>query len=248
MQDQVSTSSGRGPGEPGPLRPSLKPVMVFLVLAAGLVVVYLSPLRYYLSHVRELKAKLAELGWAGPVAYMAGVLILVTMGAPRLLFCPIGGLAFGFVWGLVWTQIPTLIAYYVVFLFVRWGGRDFVLRHWPKFGHWKLVLGRRAILTLVFLRQAPVHGLVVNVLLALSPIHHADFLMGTALGLLPQAVPFTLVASGAVKVSGGESVLYILGGLLTVVLVWAAFGLTMRFSGWMGSLRRTNEGGGERRA
>ena len=59
-------------------------------------------------------------------------------------------------------------------------------------------------------RQLPISGLITNLLLGLAPIRHLDFLVGTAIGLLPEAIPFTLVASGAVKLGGGEHIGYVL--------------------------------------
>ena len=90
--------------------------------------------REYLGNIQNIKFWLLSLGWVGPAVWIGIVFLLVAAGTPRLLFCPIGGLAFGFWRGLLWTQVATLAGYYVLFLFVRWGGQDFILRHWPRVG------------------------------------------------------------------------------------------------------------------
>ena len=202
-------------------RALLRPLIVFAVIALGLVAVYASPLREYLRHVREIKLRVNDLGAWGPVLYMLAVYVVIALGFPRLILCPVGGIIFGFVWGLVWTQIPTLLGYYTTFLFVRWGGRDFVARRWPKLKRLDGLFKERAVPALLLVRQLPVSGVLINLLLGLSPVRHRDFLLGTAIGLLPQAIPFTLVASGTVKLSGGESTLYIGGAALIIFAVWA---------------------------
>ncbi len=214
-----------------------KALILFAFLALSLALVYFSPLREYLEHLREMKIRIRAMGITGPLAYMAGVFILVSLGFPRLIFCPIGGIIFGFVQGLVWTQVATLAGYYVLFLFVRWGGRDFALRHWPRLNRMHAVLDRSAIPTIIIMRQLPINGLIINLFLGLSRIRHRDFLVGTAIGVLPQAVPFTLVASGAVKLGGGESFLYVIGATAFLLLVWLSFWLIAHKTGLIARLR-----------
>jgi len=164
--------------------------------------------------------------------------VLVASGMPRLLFCPIGGLAFGFWYGLLWTQAATLAGYYVLFLFVRWGGRDFVLRHWPQVGRLKEhVHGHSAALLVFAMRQLPISGLIINLLLGLSPIRHRHFLVGTAFGILPEAVPFTLVASGLIKLNERNTPFYIVAAVAIFLLVCASMWYFSRHSRLLAELR-----------
>jgi uncharacterized membrane protein YdjX (TVP38/TMEM64 family) len=133
---------------------------------------------------------------------MGIVFILVASGAPRLLFCPIGGLAFGSWRGLLCTRIPTLAGYYALFLFVRWGGRDFVLGRWLRIGRLRGHFhGPSATLLAFTVCQVPMSGLIINFMLGMSPIRNRHFLLGTAFGILPEAIPLTLVASGTFKLA-----------------------------------------------
>jgi uncharacterized membrane protein YdjX (TVP38/TMEM64 family) len=202
-----------------------KPLIMLAVMAAAFALIYFTPARSYLANIQVVKLWLLSLGWVGPAAWMGIVFVLVATGMPRLLFCPIGGLAFGFWYGLLWTQVATLAGYYVLFLFVRWGGRDFVLRHWPRVGQLKNHFhGPSAALMVIAVRQLPVSGLIINFLLALSPIRHSHFLIGTIFGILPAAIPFTLVASGIFKLTGQNTPLYIAAAvgifLLLSVMIW----------------------------
>ena len=216
-----------------------KPVIMLVAVLAAFVVVSLTPARRYLGNIQGFKYWLLSLGWVGPAAWMGIVFGLVAAGMPRLLFCPIGGLAFGFWLGLLWTQVATLAGYYVLFLFVRWSGRDFVLRHWPRVGRFKTHFhGHSAALLVFAVRQLPISGLIINFLLGLSPIRHHHFLLGTAFGILPEAIPFTLVASGAFKLTGRNTPLYIAAAVGLLLLVCAALWYFSRHSKLLSELRR----------
>lgn len=215
-----------------------KPLIMLAVVATAFASVYFTPVREYLSNIHNVKYQLVSLGWVGPAVWMGIVFVLVASGMPRLLFCPMGGLAFGFWYGLLWTQAATLAGYYTLFLFVRWGGQEFVLRHWPRVGGLKKHLrGHSGTLAVFAMRQLPISGLVINFLLALSPIRHGHFLLGTAFGILPQAIPFTLVASGVFKLTGRNTPLYIAAAVGFILLVCAALWYFTRHSKLMVQLR-----------
>ncbi len=200
-----------------------KPLIMLTIVAAAFAFVYFTPARAYLSNIHGIKYWLLSLGWVGPAAWMGIVFTLVAVGIPRLLFCPIGGIAFGFCYGLLWTQLATLAGYYALFLFVRWGGQDFVLRHWPRVKRLKEHFhGNSAALLVFSVRQLPISGLLINFLLGLSPIRHRHFLLGTAIGILPEAIPFTLVASGTFKLTSQNTPIYIAAAIAFLLFVCAA--------------------------
>jgi uncharacterized membrane protein YdjX (TVP38/TMEM64 family) len=224
----------------------LKPLIMLAVVAAAFALVYFTPARKYLGDIQSVKYWLLSLGWVGPSAWMGIVFVLVAAGMPRLLFCPISGLAFGFWNGLLWTQVATLAGYYALFLFVRWGGRDFVLRHWPRVRRLKEHFhGHSAALMVFAVRQLPISGLVINFLLGLSPIRHRHFLLGTAFGILPEAIPFTLVASGTFKLTGGNTPLYIAAAVGVLLLVCGALWYFSRHSKLLAELRTETEADNE---
>ncbi len=221
---------------------SWKPLIMLTLVAAALALVYFTPARKYLGNFQSVKVWLVSLGWMGLAVWMGIVFVLVAAGMPRLLFCPIGGLAFGFWHGLLWTQVATLAGYYALFLFVRWGGQDFVLRHWPRVGRLKKHFhGHSAALLVFAVRQLPISGLIINFLLGLSPIQHRHFLLGTAFGILPEAIPFTLVASGMVKLTGRNTPLYIAAAIGLLLLVCASLWYFSHHSKLLSELRNETE-------
>jgi uncharacterized membrane protein YdjX (TVP38/TMEM64 family) len=68
-------------------------------------------------------------------------------------------------------------------------------------------------------RQLPISGLIINFLLGLSPIRHSHFIIGTAFGILPAAIPFTLVASGMFKLTGRNTPFYMAAAVGIFLLV-----------------------------
>lgn len=212
------------------LKPFAKPLIVMLVLGGGLLALAKSPLRSYLAHADQMRATMEALGSWAAVAYIAVASVLMAFGFPRYVCLPIAGLAFGFWWGLLWTQVATLFGYYGTFAFVRWGGKSFVERYVPRLRKMHRVFHEHAVPTIVLMRLAPVSGVLINLLLGLSPITHGDFLWGTLLGTLPEAIVMTYVGSSAAHLSRSESVAWVAGGLIFVVLVWIVFSWVVRRS------------------
>jgi len=204
---------------PGTLgwRDIIKPLLVFGFLVAALLLVYLSPWREQLHHLRDLREPLRDSRF-GPLLFAAGIFVLTAMGTPRLILCTLGGLIFGFTRGLLLTQVATLAGYYVTFLFVRWGGRNVVLRRWPRLAGMHALLDRHAAWKVMLIRQTPVTGVITNCFFALSTLRHRDFLLGTAVGLIPQAIPATLLGSSAIKTDRGQQFLFLALALLLFLL------------------------------
>lgn len=220
----VVANAATGPNLAAVERASLRKAGLLLVVLLGLVaVVYLTPLRAWVSDVARLSAELRALGWLAPAVFVLGTALLVTVGVPRLLLCPLAGMVFGFWSGLLLSQLGTLIGYYLLFLFVRWGGRGFVLRHKPQLSRFTDLIGRQGVPAVILARQLPVHGWLVNLVLSLAPIRHRHFLLGTAIGLLPEAIPCTLIGAGALRGSLAHSVGFLLLAVVGLALVWIAF-------------------------
>ncbi|MGW8268183.1 MAG: VTT domain-containing protein, partial [Longimicrobiales bacterium] len=110
----------------------------------------------------------------------------VAVGFPRLPLCAVAAVTFGFALGLLLSQIASVLGAYCMFLFVRWGGAERA-RAWLARRPRMSLLGERPGLAAVFLiRQAPITGVVINLLLALSRVRHRDYVIGTFLGFLPR--------------------------------------------------------------
>jgi uncharacterized membrane protein YdjX (TVP38/TMEM64 family) len=180
-----------------------------------LALVYLSPLRAWLGRLREISGQIRGLGVLAPLAVMVSIAVLVAVGFPRLVLCAIAGMALGFWSGLVWAQLGTLLGNYATFLVARFAARQWAEHYLSKRGKLHTLVQREGIAGVILARQLPVPGLLVNLACALFPLRHRDFLIGTLLGQLPEAVPCTLIGAGALKGAG------LIGlGVAVAVVAW----------------------------
>jgi len=206
------------PDEP---RPPWRRIAAFaLFITVLLALVYLSPLKSYLLRARELSEAIRGLGLVGPLVLMLSVTLLVALGFPRLVFCVLAGMALGFWQGLFWTQLGTLAGNYILFLIARTGGGEWVRHLVNRRTRLSELLRREGVTGVILARQVPIPGLVINLGLGLTSIRHRDFLLGTIIGQLPQAIPCTLIGAGALKSSFGKSVGLIGLAVAAALLLW----------------------------
>ncbi len=180
------------------------------------------------EHVRNWDS-LAELFKAGGLqAEMYFVLIssfLIMVGTPRLLFCALGGFAFGFWEGLAWSLLSSLIGSFLAFKAARWGGRAWLAEHFGQrrfFG--RIVHAKPTIPSVTLIRMLPVSNAIINFGLALSHVGDRTFLIGSLIGFLPQGVVAVIIGSGMAEDVpwAGAAQIGIAGILLLAILFWAS--------------------------
>jgi uncharacterized membrane protein YdjX (TVP38/TMEM64 family) len=209
-------------------RAIVRPLVLGLVLAGAAAAFYFSPLRPWLGDTGAVRRTLASLGaWAYPSCVL-GVAVLVACGAPRLVLTALGAMVLGFWWGLALTQLGALVGYYGVFLFVRWGGRDWVMRRWPRLCRWAGLIQDQGVMGVLLMRQLPAHGTLINLCLGLSGVKHRDFLIGSAIGILPEAVPVALIGAGLVRSSFRETVPYLVAATVALAAIWIGCARALR--------------------
>lgn len=204
-----------------------KTAMLALLLGCGLLV-YLTPLKDWLSQGQLIKTQLAALGYWAPAVYVLLASLSVVIGVPRMLLCSLAGFVFGFTWGLAWSHLATLLGSYATFLFVRWGGRSWSLEHFPRLRGFTGQMHQRGILAVLLIRQLPMAGFYNNLLLGLTPVNHRDFWIGSMLGFLPMGVTATLLGAGLIQADAAHAAQYmalaaISFGALGLALKWLLF-------------------------
>ncbi|HEY7120604.1 MAG TPA: VTT domain-containing protein, partial [Tepidisphaeraceae bacterium] len=186
-------------------RPVARAAVMLIVLAAAVAAVQLSPARMLIQDTVRVRQVVERLGpFAYPVCLLVSA-ILIGSGFPRLILCAAASMIFGFGWGLFLTQGGALLGYYVVFCFIRWGGGDWVTHKRPRLRAIAETIQDQGVVGVILARQIPIHGTLVNLCLGLSRVKHRHFLIGTAIGLLPEAIPVALVGAGLVRSSLKES-------------------------------------------
>jgi len=218
-----------GPGS----RAALRRGGVGLGVAVAVFAVHLSPLRELVS-LRDFEHTgqgIAALGGPAPLVFVGLCVAGIGLGLPRLGFAALGGVAFGWVAGCALAQLGTIGGCFVTFAWARYLGRDLALRHGgPLWQSLSERVARRPIGTNVALRLIPVgNSLALNSFLGVCPISARDFLLGTALGTLPETLAFALFGAGAVggsrlAIGAGTAVIAILAAGSVALLRSARLG------------------------
>jgi uncharacterized membrane protein YdjX (TVP38/TMEM64 family) len=179
-------------------RDIIKTLLLVILLIGSLTVLRLSPLWYYLdpSHISLLQDKLAGFRSMAPFVFFAGGALLIAMGVPRTIFSVLGGMVFGFLTGTFLAIAAAFAGSVVIIWLTRFLGRP--LFH-QKIGHrLKAIEGRledNGFLVVLILRQLPLPSILINVLIGLSSINSSAFMLGSLLGLIPEAAIFALFGS-----------------------------------------------------
>jgi uncharacterized membrane protein YdjX (TVP38/TMEM64 family) len=190
-------------------------VTALVVLAAGLLltVLYRGAINPGLIRDSIVSHPLAPLAFI--VLQVAASLLFV----PRTALGIAAGLLFGFWWGLVWSLLGAEIGAAAGFAFTRWIGAGGVPQRWPQMvplvervqnGGWRAV---------AIVRLMPVPHSVANTALAMTRVSWANYLFGSALGMVPMTVAQVQIgASGGLVLHGQGNwllaSLLLAGGLL----------------------------------
>lgn len=188
----------------------------FLVILA----LYLSPLKQYRESILAFCEGINRYGALAPLIFILSVAVLVCIGMPRLLLCTLGGMLFGFYQGLLYSVTGTIIGSYIVFSVVRLIGRTFIVNRYPKLNNFTKLIERGGIPGVILARQIPIHGMVMNLILGLSTVKQSDFLIGSAIGFIPEAIPFTLIGTGVKQGSLAKSIAYIVTAVVILAALW----------------------------
>ncbi len=224
----IPDSPIESPDEPARTGGMWRVLLVAAVLIAGVLTLHLTPIRSYFMDARDLRDRLSSAGpWIYPVTILV-VAAVLACGVPRLAVHAAGGMIFGFGIGFALTFAGALLGHYCVFLFIRWGGRDWILGKWPKLRKWADVFHDHGFVAVILARQIPAHAMLINACLALSHVRHRDFLIGTAIGLLPEAIPATLIGAGLMKASLKDSANYLGLAAAAFAIIWIASGYALR--------------------
>ncbi|RKU00197.1 hypothetical protein C7H84_27435 [Burkholderia sp. Nafp2/4-1b] len=125
-----------------------------------------------------------------PVLLLAGYVVAATLSVPITLLITVTGLVFGAWPGLAYAAVGTMVAAAATYWIGRWLGRDAVRRlAGGRANRLSEHIGRRGVVAMAVLRLLPIAPFtIVNLVAGASHIGLRDYLIGTALGMLPGIV------------------------------------------------------------
>lgn len=191
-------------------------LLAVVMVAAFLALAHFTPVRAWIENVQVWKTMMREYGLAAHGLFFLACAGCVMLGVPRLAFCSAAGLIFGFGEGLVISLLGSTCGSYGAFLLSRHGFRRAAESRAEKWPWLKKMLRKPSVMRVFWVRQLMVPGLVLNVLLGMTPVRHSRFLLGTLLGYLPLNVAFSLVGSGLGKKDLAQSMVQLLAALAVI--------------------------------
>ncbi|MCC7375064.1 MAG: TVP38/TMEM64 family protein [Verrucomicrobiales bacterium] len=190
-------------------------------LALGGALLSRSPwVREWLGPAGTLSQELRHLDLAAYPVFILGSGLLIAVGVPRLLFCPVAGAAFGFWQGLTISTSSTMLAYFATFIFVRGRMAD-LETPWVLPARLAFLKMDPGVAGVILTRLIPVPGLIGTLALALSPVRKRAFFAGSLIGLIPEAVPLLLLGAGMLEGSPRQLAWTFAGGLVLVMVCLA---------------------------
>jgi uncharacterized membrane protein YdjX (TVP38/TMEM64 family) len=170
-----------------------RPALLVLLIAAGVVVA----LTVDLPQLVEIRAWVRGAGWAAPVIYAVGFAAVSLTPAPATVLTVGAGALFGWSVGLPVALVGALAGAYSGFGLARLLGRATV----QGFGGERMArlddaLRRRGLLAVIFIRLVPTGPFaMVNTACGLSAVRARDYVVGTAIGMLPGIGCFVAVGA-----------------------------------------------------
>lgn len=159
-------------------------------------ILHFTPLRQFVSDLQSARSFLLAAGYKAPLVFVAVAAASIFVGAPRLPFCVLAGMLFGFAQGLVLSQLASLTGAYGPFLLGRYSAQAWVKKRLAKIKMADDMLANPTIFHVFMLRQIPAWGVLINLFLGSIGVSHLKFMVGSLLGFLPQGIIFTLVGGG----------------------------------------------------
>ncbi|WP_418276610.1 TVP38/TMEM64 family protein [Isoptericola jiangsuensis] len=170
----------------------------------------------------RLQALVESAGWAGVIVFVVGYAVLVLVPTPASLLTVLGGALFGLWWGTLLAWAGAMLGAYGGLILGRRLGRssvDRLLR--GRLQQADRLLVRHGLVAVLAVRLVPLFPFTpLNYASGLLGVRRRDYVLGTAIGILPGSLAYAAVgASGAdprgiALGAGGLVLLAVLGGTL----------------------------------
>lgn len=190
------------------------------VVICGMMIYRLTPLRAWLEPAGVVAAWVRACGWPGMLLFYAGTALLILLGVPRLVFCPLAGALYGFWGGLALSLAAPTTSYFLTFLVLR-GRAEGPLPGLP--GALRFLSRDPGMSGVILARLVPLPGMFITLALSLSGVGRRKFFFGTLIGLIPEAAPLVLLGAGWVDRDLGRPMHFGALALLLFGVGWLAW-------------------------
>ena len=211
----------------GGLYQTLRPYLKGLIMIGSLVAIGYGMKAVGIADMFDehwVDAQVKDKGMTGYLLFVAMGGLLAAVGFPRQAISFMGGYAFGFLGGTLLAVLATSCGCILSFSYARLLGRGLVQRNFGKrVARFEQILTGSPFVTTLLIRFLPVgSNLVTNLIAGVTHVGVLPFVLGSAIGYIPQTAIFALMGSG-VQVDrtsqiGVGVVLFVISGALGAYL------------------------------
>lgn len=169
--------------------------VAFLIALLGGSVYMLATHGEWFENPRMLKTEVLSWGPWGPLLYVLLYGVGPSFLVPGAVMTIAGGLAFGALWGGIWSLVGANLGALIAFAAGRFLGRSFVEGIiGSRFRHLLDRLMRNGFYIILYLRIVPVIPYnALNLLAGASPIEFSDYLWASVIGMIPGTILFAFL-------------------------------------------------------
>ena len=169
--------------------------------------------------IDTVRRTVESVGPLAPLAYVVLHVVLSLVPVPKNLLAGIAGVLFGLPLGVLLSYVGSLAAAVVTFALARRIGREAVASlTGPRVSRVEHLLQEQGLVAVVLARLSPVPFTIVNYGAGVSPITWRDYLVGTAIGVLPGTVGYVALGASA----GQDAATFVVAGTVAVLLFLGA--------------------------
>ena len=165
----------------------------------------------------RVQAAVESTGAWGPLAYVALHVLLTLVPVSKNLLSAVAGALFGLAGGIALSWVASMVSAVVTFLVARRLGRPAVAAMTgPRIDRVEAVLRDQGVVAVVVARLTPVLPFtIVNYGAGVSAVSMRDFVLGTAVGILPGTVGYAALGASA----GRDATTFVAAGVVAAVLL-----------------------------
>lgn len=186
---QPVRAPSRGP-QPGLLSAgSLLRIASLVAIVAGASYLMIAHAEWF-DDPKRVKIEVLSWGFWGPIGFMALYALGPSLLVPGAVMTIAGGLAFGMLWGSVYSLIGADLGALIAFAAGRFLGRGFVERTVSqRFHHLMQGVARHGFQIIFYLRMVPIIPYnALNLLAGASPITFRDYFWASMIGMIPGTI------------------------------------------------------------
>jgi uncharacterized membrane protein YdjX (TVP38/TMEM64 family) len=191
------TPIGNSPGPrpaPAPLWLTIAKIAALALLAGGAVWLLMAHSEWF-KDPSQVKTEVMQFGVWGPLIFMILYAVGPSFLVPGAVMTIAGGLAFGALWGSVYSMIGADVGAMVAFGAGRFLGKSFVQRVvGERFNEMLAKIARHGFHIIFYLRVVPVIPYnALNLLAGASPITFRDYFWASMVGMVPGTILFAFL-------------------------------------------------------